>query len=256
MSLAALLPSDISVGAVTAICIIAVIAGVARGFSGFGSALIFMPLASSIAPPSLVAGVLLMIDSIAAAPLIPNALTHADRKPVIAMVAGAAVGVPLGTYALTQLDPVVTRWIISAFVFAMLALLVSGFRYRGQEHGSIAVGVGGLSGFCGGLAQTGGPPIVAYWLGRPITPSVARANIVLFFAGSDLFSLVSYVVAGLLTMDVLKLSLLVGPIYAFGLLIGAQMFGKASDTLFRITCYSLIALAAVIGLPLLDGVLR
>ena len=51
MSLAALLPSDISVGAVTAICIIAVIAGVARGFSGFGSALIFMPLASSIAPP-------------------------------------------------------------------------------------------------------------------------------------------------------------------------------------------------------------
>ncbi|WP_315836443.1 sulfite exporter TauE/SafE family protein [Bradyrhizobium prioriisuperbiae] len=256
MSLAALLPSGISVSSVTAICVIALIAGVARGFSGFGSALIFMPLASSIAAPSLVAGLLLVIDSIAAAPLIPGAFRHADRKAVITMVAGSAVGVPLGTYALTQLDPVTTRWIISAFVIAMLALLASGFRYRGEDHGPIAAGVGGLSGFCSGLAQTGGPPIVAYWLGRPITPVMARANIVLFFAAADVFSVVSYLIAGLLTTDVLKLSLVVGPVFAFGLLVGAQMFGKASETLFRITCYALIALAAVIGLPLLDGLLR
>lgn len=256
MTLAALLPTDISVATVIAICVIAFVAGAARGFSGFGSALIFMPLASSLAAPGLVAGILLVIDSIAAAPLIPEGWRHADRKPVAAMVLGAAVGVPLGTYALIHLEPVTTRWIISAFVFAMLALLVSGFRYRGGDHGAIATSVGAVSGFCGGLAQTGGPPIVAYWLGRPITPRVARANIVLFFAGSDLFSLASYIIAGLLTTDVLKLSLVVGPVYAIGLFLGVQMFGKASETLFRVACYSLIALAAVIGLPLLDGVLR
>jgi hypothetical protein len=31
---------------------------------------------------------------------------------------------------------------------------------------------------------------------------------------------------------------------------------RASETLFRIICYVLIALAVVIGLPVLDGVLR
>ena len=61
-----------------------------------------------------------------------------------------------------------TRWIISGFVFALLLLLLSGWRYRGKDHAAISVGIGGLSGFCSGLAQTGGPPIVGYWLGRPI----------------------------------------------------------------------------------------
>ncbi|MBR1216752.1 sulfite exporter TauE/SafE family protein [Bradyrhizobium sp. U87765 SZCCT0131] len=256
MNFAALLPSDISPHHVLAIGAIALIAGAARGFSGFGSALIFMPLASTFAAPSLVAGLLLVIDSVAAVPLIPGALRHADRRPVTAMVLGAVVGVPIGTYALTRLDPVVTRWIISAFVVAMLALIASGWRYRGTDRGGIAMAVGSVSGFCGGLAQTGGPPVVAYWLGRPIEPQVVRANIVLFFAGSDVVSVASYLVAGLLTSDVLKLALLIGPVFAFGLWLGAQMFGKASETLFRTICYALIALAAVVGLPLFDGLLR
>jgi uncharacterized protein len=256
MSLFELIPGDVGINAALAICVIAFVSGAARGFSGFGSALIFMPLASSLAAPPLVAAVLLIIDIISAAPLTPNAWRHADRKAVAVMALGALVGTPLGTYALTQFDPLTTRWIISAFVFALLVLLVSGWRYRGKDHASIAVGIGSLSGFCSGLAQTGGPPIVAYWLGRPIAAAVARANILLFFAASDLFSLASYALAGLITPSALKFCVVVGPVYAIGVLLGATLFGKASDVLFRSICYALIALAALIGLPALDGVLR
>jgi len=209
MSLFGLLPSDVGINIAIAISVIAFVSGTARGFSGFGSALIFMPLASSLAAPPLVAAVLLIIDIVAAAPLVPNAWRQADRKAVAIMALGALVGTPLGTYALTRLDPLTTRWIISAFVLALLILLVSGWRYRGKDHVPVAVGIGGLSGFCSGLAQTGGPPIVAYWLA-----------------------------------------------YAIGVLLGATLFGKASEALFRSICYVLIALAALIGLPALDGVLR
>jgi uncharacterized membrane protein YfcA len=256
MSLFDLIPGDVGINAALAICAIAFVSGTARGFSGFGSAQIFMPLASSLAAPPLVAALLLIIDIVAASPLVPNAWRHADRKAVAVMALGALVGTPLGTYALTQLDPRTTRWIISAFVFALLVLLVSGWRYRGRDHLPVAVGIGGLSGFCSGLAQTGGPPIVAYWLGRPIAAAVARANILLFFAASDLFSLASYALAGLITPSALKFCVVVGPIYAIGVLLGAALFGKASDVLFRSICYALIALAALIGLPALDGVLR
>ena len=188
MSLIGLIPSDVSVNAAIAICAIAFVSGTARGFSGFGSALIFMPLASSMAAPQLVAALLLIIDFIAALPLIPNAWKQADRKATSVMVFGALIGVPIGTYFLSRLDPVTTRWIISGFVFALLLLLLSGWRYRGKDHAAISIGIGGLSGFCSGLAQTGGPPIVAYWLGRPLASAIARANILLFFAASDFFS--------------------------------------------------------------------
>jgi uncharacterized membrane protein YfcA len=256
MSFASLLPADISLNVAIAICAVAFVSGTARGFSGFGSALIFMPLASSIAGPRLVAALLLIIDFVAAAPLLPNAWKQADRKATAVMVAGALVGVPIGTYFLSRLEPVTTRWIISAFVFALLMLLISGWRYRGKDHAAISVGIGGLSGFCSGLAQTGGPPIVGYWLGRPLASKIARANILLFFGASDFFSVVSYALTGLITMDAIKFAFVVGPVYGIGVWFGASLFGRASEKVFRAICYILIAAAVLFGLPALDGVLR
>jgi uncharacterized protein len=251
-----LVPSDVSTNAAIAICAIALVSGTARGFSGFGSALIFMPLASSLAAPRLVAALLLMIDFVAAAPLVPNAWRQADRKATAVMVIGALIGVPVGTYLLSRLDPVTTRWIISTFVSMLLLLLFSGWRYRGKGHPAISVGIGGLSGFCSGLAQTGGPPIVGYWLGRPIASVIARANILLFFGASDFFSAISYALSGLITADAVRFSFLVGPVYGIGVWLGASLFGRASERLFRSICYVLIAAAVVIGLPALDEWLR
>jgi uncharacterized membrane protein YfcA len=151
---------------------------------------------------------------------------------------------------------VTTRWIISGFVAALLALLLSGWRYRGKEHASLSVAVGGLSGFCSGLAQTGGPPIVGYWLGRPVPSVIARANIILFFAASDFFSAVAYAISGLINADAIKFALVVGPVYAAGVWFGASLFGRASEAIFRAICYALIAAAVIIGLPALDGALR
>jgi uncharacterized protein len=256
MSLFGLIPSDVSGRAALALCFIAFVSGLARGFSGFGSALIFMPLASSIAAPRLVAALLLIVDIVGAAPLLPKAWQEADRKATVTIVLGALVGVPVGTYLLTRLDPVTTRWIISGFVAMLLVLLLSGWRYRGKDHVALSVGIGALSGFCSGLAQTGGPPIVGYWLGRPVKSAVARASILLFFGASDFFSVVSYAVSGLITLDAIKFSLVIGPVYAVAIKLGASLFGRASDALFRGICYALIAAAVIVGLPALDGMLR
>src|SRR6185369_14489836 len=204
MNPAALIPSDVGLNAAIAICAVAFVSGTARGFSGFGSALIFMPLASSFAAPRLVAALLLVIDFVAAVPLLPDAWRKADRKATAVIVLGALIGVPIGTYFLSVLEPVTTRWIISCFVAALLLLLLSGWRYRGKDHAWLSVGIGGLSGFCSGLAQTGGPPIVGYWLGRPIASIVARANILLFFGASDFFSMGSDAATGLITLDAIR----------------------------------------------------
>jgi uncharacterized protein len=147
MSLADFIPTELSTIAAVAICAIAFVSGTSRGFSGFGAALIFMPLASSMAAPQLVAPLLLIIDFVAASPLLPNAWRKADRKATAVMAAGALIGVPVGTYFLTRLEPVTTRWIISCFVTALLVLLLSGWRYRGKEYAAVSVGVGSVAGF-------------------------------------------------------------------------------------------------------------
>ena len=201
-------------------------------------------------------GAAAMIDFVAAAPMVPNAWRKADRKATAIMVFGAFIGVPIGTYFLSRLEPVTTRWIISVFVLALLLLLLSGWRYRGKDHAAISIGIGGLSGFCSGLAQTGGPPIVGYWLGRPIASAIARANIVLFFGASDFFSAVSYAATGLITMDAIGSRWWSARSTASASGSAPRCSAKPAKTLFRAICYALIAAAVIIGLPVLDGVLR
>ncbi|HWT60756.1 MAG TPA: sulfite exporter TauE/SafE family protein, partial [Rhizobium sp.] len=75
----------------------AFIAGLARGFSGFGAALIFIPLAGAIVGPKLVSPILLVIDGIATLGMIPPAWRRANRPEVFVMATGAALGVPAGT---------------------------------------------------------------------------------------------------------------------------------------------------------------
>jgi uncharacterized protein len=234
----------------------AFIAGLARGFSGFGAALIFVPLASSLIGPRLAAPLLLIIDAVAAIGLIPDAWRRSDRKDVGTMSVGALAGVPLGAAVLSLADPLAVRWMIVLVVLALLLLLVSGWRYHGRPSALLTVGVGSISGLFSGAAQIGGPPVVAYWLGGSIPSVIVRANIVLYFAISTALTGASYFVGGLITQSVLALSLIAGPLYGLGLYLGSRLFGRAKETTFRYVCYGLIASAAALSLPSLDGILH
>ena len=143
----------------------ALIAGCARGFSGFGGALIFVPLASSAIGPQLAAPLLLVIDGLLSLGMLPNGWRRANRREVFTMAAGAIVGVPAGTAILALMPTTVVRWTICAVVLLMLIFLISGWRYRRAPRPAVTVGVGALAGLFGGAAQISGPPVVAYWLG-------------------------------------------------------------------------------------------
>jgi uncharacterized protein len=228
---------------------LALIAGLARGFSGFGAALIFVPLASRLIGPQQASPVLLIADAIVALPLILSAWGKAEKRDVALMAAGGLFGAPLGTWILKTGDSLSLRWLIAGLTAAMLALLLSGWRYHGKPKPALTIGVGSISGLFSGIAQIGGPPVVAYWLGQNTRAEIMRASTILFFAVGSSIRMVSYGVAGLLTWDVAKLSLMVLPFFAAGLWLGTRMFGMASETTFRRICFGLIALALVTSLP-------
>ncbi len=232
------------------------VAGLARGFSGFGAALIFMPVASAIVGPQVAAPLIMVVDIVMALPMLPDAWRRADRRDVGIMAIGALIGVPLGGAALALADPLWIRWGIVATVASLLALLATGWRYRGRPTPPLTIGVGITSGLFSGAAQIGGPPIVVYWLGGTIPVVRVRANIVLYFAASSLITAVTYLAAGLIDLRVLLLTVAAAPFYGAGIYGGSRLFGLASEMTFRRICLGLIAVAAIIGLPLLDHVIR
>jgi uncharacterized membrane protein YfcA len=234
----------------------ALAAGLARGFSGFGAALIFIPLASTVVGPKVASPLLLVVDSLLALGMVPGAWPRAAKSEVATMLIGTVIGVPAGAWILTRSDPLTLRWAISCLILALLILLISGWRYRSRPRAPLTVGVGALAGLCSGLAQVGGPPVVAYWLGGNNDAGRVRANIVLYFAISSSLVFVSYIVGGILTTGIIGIALVTAPFYGAGIWLGSRMFGRASEVLFRRASYTLIALAWAIGLPALDGIIR
>jgi uncharacterized protein len=228
---------------------IACVAGLARGFSGFGAALIFVPLAAKLLGPQMAAALLLLTDAALTAPLVAANWSKAQRPEVALMSLGAALGIPLGTLVLRWSDPLVLRWGIAVLVALMLGLLVSGWRYWGKPWTSATVAVGVVSGLFSGIAQIGGPPVVAYWLGGDHSPEKMRASTILFFATATVIAIASYLVGGLLTIEVFTLSLLLVPFFGCGLLVGSKSFRLARADVFRRLCFALIAVSLLVSLP-------
>jgi uncharacterized membrane protein YfcA len=234
----------------------ALVAGVTRGFSGFGGALIFVPLVSAAFGPEVAVPVLLIIDSVMTAPITIRAFRECTWREVAPLAASAIIAVPFGVYLLNHVDPVLLRWAVAVLALGLLALLMSGWRHSGRPTLPATIGVGLVAGVFGGAAQMSGPAVVAYWLGGGHSAAQVRANLFGFFALATLASGTAYAWTGLFTLEVGRLSLILGPLYAIGLFAGAWAFRGASDAHYRKAAYTVIALAALASLPLFDGLLR
>ena len=132
----------------------------------------------------------------------------------------------------------------------MLALILSGWRYKGAPDPGTVIGVGAMAGVFSGAAQIGGPPVVAWFAGRGNEPGQQRANIILFFGIGSVLTIISYLWRDLFSREVLAATLFTGPGYGFGLWLGAKGFRLAPPVVFRRICIGLIALAILLGLPI------
>ncbi|ODN69306.1 sulfite exporter TauE/SafE family protein [Methylobrevis pamukkalensis] len=232
---------------------IAVVGGLLRGFSGFGGALVYMPVAAAALGPAAASASLLLFDGVGTLPLLLKAMRRANFPVVLPLAIGSACLIPAGAWMLTHVDPVPVRWTISVIIFLAVGALASGLTWPGPTRLPVSLGVGALAGFMGGLAQVSGPPVVLYLLGRLRPAEETRANLFVFFALNTITTFVAYLVAGLFTPRVLLISLLIGPVYMLGLLAGSRLFGLASDTVHRRVAFVLILGAGIAGMPVWGG---
>lgn len=235
------------------LAVAAILASTVRGFSGFGSALLFIPLASTVVEPWRAVVLLFVIDGLMTLPLLPRAVRTCTWREVIPLSAGAAITVPIGAYFLVIIDPTALRWTLSALALGAVAVLASGWRYYRAPIPAFSAGVGAASGLLGGLASFYGPPIVVFWLGGQSGAATVRANIIVYFAMMSVVAGASYTAYGIFRLEAVYQALFLMPIYGLGLWIGAQLFRRASESFFRRVAYLVISGAAVSSLPAFDG---
>ncbi len=239
-----------------AVFAVTILAGVVRGFSGFGSALIYIPLVSAIYDPKVASASFILVDFFCTAPFAWRLYPITNKREIWPLTFAAALTIPLGAMLLRYVDPVVLRWMIGAVIFLLLAVLVSGWRFPGKPSTPLTVGVGLLSGISGGAANLIGPFTIVYWLGSPTPAAVVRANLIVFFALGGIVIVLSYIWQSLYPANVVALSLMVAAAYVLALNAGARLFRASSEETYRKAAYGIVAISALISLPIFDGLMR
>jgi len=235
---------------------VVLIAGFIRGFSGFGGALVFIPLTASIIGPKKAVAVFYLFDLLSATPYGYAYIPKCNLREVAPLIGAAWLILPLGAWVLGTADPMALRWALAIMVLAMLVLLMTGWRYKGQPTLPVSLAVGGFAGFTGGALGVSGPIVIAYWLSSTSAAAVIRANIMVFYALVSTMTDIIFFFKGFFTFDVAVYALIAWPLYSIGLYGGARLFRGSSEAGYRRVAYVLIAISALISMPLFDRIIR
>jgi uncharacterized membrane protein YfcA len=243
-------------GQTLAIAAMALIAGAVRGFAGFGGGMILIPFVSAFFGPQIGASAILVADGILTVPYLIRSIRRYEPKTVLPVALGAILAIPIGTYLLSTVDPTPIRWAIAPLIGALVALLLSGWRYKDTPPIATSVSVGAAAGFLSGLIQISGPPVVALWISGPAAPQTIRANIYVFFGVTTVIAMISYAVGGIFHGNLVPVLVAIVPGYSIGLIAGSRFFGRADPAIFRRIAIGLIAVSVIVSLPILDPYIR
>jgi hypothetical protein len=226
------------------------VAGIVRGFTGFGTALVFVPVAGIFLAPQTVVGVMTLTGIVSTFALLPRAWRQADRREVGILALAALLTVPLGLWVMQELEPVTIRWVVAAVAAITLGALVAGWRFSGIVSRPVLLVIGAMAGIIGGLTGLTGPVVILFYLAGQSAAQSVRANTILFLAALDVVIAVNLLSRGSLDWTTVILALTLAVPYFITSLIGQALFDPRHQRLYRWAAYSVIALAVLSGLPL------
>lgn len=205
------------------------LAGFIQGLSGFGSALIAMPLLT------------IFIDVKTAVPLcVLNSLLislylgyklkdHIKLKNIMPLTLGSLPGIYLGVSFLKSMEPDLIRMLLGAMI--ILYCIYSFFSHPGPRklHRAWAYIAGFGTGFIGSAFSAGGPPAIIYTTLTGTSKDNIKATLTGFFLIGNIIVVTAHAASGLTTAAVLKHFLFSAVFLQAGVMIGSRAYDR-TDT--------------------------
>jgi hypothetical protein len=220
-------------------------AAVIRGLTGFGMAIILVPLLGLIMPPGEAVVVGIIIQLLIGPVGIGKIVKDAECKTALPIAVWAMAATPIGLWLLAVTPPDIARLLIALVAISAFLLVLPAPRPV-QQPSTLETGLTGVaSGILTGFAAMPGPPVVAYYLRRQLPPLVARASMMLVFFATAIAGTISAIALGAADLKLLTLSLILFPAILLGNWLGGLAFGKIADRLWRTIVAAILGLAGI-----------
>lgn len=180
---------------VAAVCGAVFVATVVQQVSGFGFALLAVPLSSLAIGPKDAVVVAMVAGFVSSGKMAWGLRARAQVRELRRLLLGAAVGLPLGVVGLALIPEDPLQVALAVVVLAMVVALGVGFR-RPSTHPRTQVGAGVASGLLNGSLGTGGPPVILLLQAADTEQHSFRATTTSFFAVCDVVAIPLIVISG------------------------------------------------------------
>jgi uncharacterized membrane protein YfcA len=209
------------------------IAGIIRGYSGFGFSMVAVICLSLVFSPKEAVPLILLMEIVASASLLPRVWRQVDWHSLLWLSVGVVFGTPAGVYLLANIPARPMRAAIAITVMALVVLLWRGFALKTMPSRGQTVATGVASGLLNGAATIGGPPVILFYFSTPAGVAVSRASLIAFFLGTDILAFVICLTQGLVnTKTGVMLGACLIPLL-IGIRLGSHFFNKSNEESFR-----------------------
>lgn len=224
------------------------IAGIVRGFAGFGSALLAVPALAVIYGPVQAVVIEVLIEVPVCLGLLPTAFKHAERRTVLPMITMFMLFVPVGAVLLTLINPDFVKILISLFVLFAVVLMWQQPRVTHFFSPRANYAVGAISGTTQGLTGMAGPLFATALIARGDSSVRTRANISALACGIIFFSVISFGFLGLLSAKLALYALFASPAILLGVWVGSAVFRRHGGMRLREVILGFLAITAIFTL--------
>ena len=216
-----------------------------RGLTGFGMAIILVPLLGMIMRPDDAVMLAILLQLQIGVLGLRNTIRHSDRSSALPMALCAILTTPLGVWALAHTAPDVARLGIAAISIAAFLLVLLPTNGTAKPGLPLAIGAGGVAGFLTGFAAMPGPPVVPFYLKGGYEVAVARASMMFVFFATAIAATISAWLLGLVRVESVVLSLLLSPAIFLGNRLGGLAFGRIEPGVWRALIGLILGVAGI-----------
>jgi uncharacterized protein len=217
------------------LCCIAFIGGLVQGLTGFGLALVALPLMGLFIDIKIAIPLLLLLGLVINSTLISQLFKHFDYKKWILLFIFSLPGMPLGIYVLKYVDPKYLELLIGVVVICTSIFSMLNTSSLKELNKFWIAFAGFASGFLGGSIGATGPPIIIFTSLQPWDKEQIKTTMVSYFILTGLGILLFYIFNGLITKQILiSFGYCVLPLIS-GVACGIYIFNRINDLLYKRT---------------------
>lgn len=223
------------------------VGGVIQSSLGLGFLIFSLPIITLTTPPKVAVPFLLTLATFNTFIVTYKSRADIQVDRIWPLIPAGILGIPFGTIILLKANGYLIK-IFIGITTILFAITITKLRKTITREKAGLVPAGFTSGVLQGSIGMSGPPVILFFQNQGMGKNPFRANLIFFFLILNIVTLVGYSLTGLLTKDVLFLSVLYLPVLIAGTIVGIMLFKKINEKIFKKTTLILLVFLGILAI--------